>query len=130
MAYVPSSNKMINQIISTLSRRQGSFYSRPPSCSNFARKLKKIMCFVYLSDRPAPMTHSYRLWLVTWKYKVRIPVGPEIFHHGCAYTVLQTVQRHGVYSGAYSTVHFKELLKSFRVGHSPGVGLPSLATLP
>ena len=69
------------------------------------------------------MTHSYRLGLVTWKYQVRIPVGPGIFHRGCAYTVLKTVQRHGVYSGAYGTVHCKELLKSFRVGHSPGVGL-------
>ena len=37
----------------------------------------------------------------------------------CAYTVLQTVQRHGVYSAAYGTVHNKEPLKSFeiRVGH-------------
>ena len=43
-------------------------------------------------------------------------------HRGCAYTVLQTVQRHGVYSAAYGTVHYKEPLKSFkiRVGHSHG----------
>ena len=33
--------------------------------------------------------------------------------------MLQTVQRHGVYSAAYGTVHYKEPLKSFkiRVGH-------------
>ena len=54
------------------------------------------------------MAHLYRLGLVTC-------------HHGCAYTVLQTVQRHGVYSVAYGTVHYKEPLKSFeiRVGIVP-----------
>ena len=35
------------------------------------------------------------------------------FHRSCAYTVLQTVQRHRVYSAAYGTVHYKEPLKSF-----------------
>ena len=47
---------------------------------------------------------------------------------------IQTVQRHGVYSAAYGTVHYKEPLKSFEighsVGHSPGLGLPSVAILP
>ena len=49
-------------------------------------------------------------------------VGPDICHRGCAYTVLQTVQRPGMYSAAYGTVHYKKPLKSFeiRVGHSPG----------
>ena len=81
---------------------------------------------------PAPMAHSYRLGLVTWRYQVRIPVGPDICHRGCAYTVLQTVQRNEIYSAAYGTVHYKEPLKSFeiRVGHSPGFGLPSVAILP
>ena len=70
---------------------------------------------------PARMAHSYRLGLVTWEYQVQIPVGTDICHHGCAYTVLQTVQRHGVYSDSSGTVHYKEPLKSFeiRVGHSP-----------
>ena len=82
--------------------------------------------------RPTPMAHSYRLGLVTWGYQVRIPVGPEICHRGCAYTVLQTVQRHGVYSAAYGTVHYKDPFKSFeiRVRHSPVVGLLSVAILP
>ena len=42
------------------------------------------------------------------------------------------IQRHGVYSAAYGTVHCKEPLKSFeiRVGQSPGFGLPSVAILP
>ena len=81
----------------------------------------------------APMAHSYRLGFVTWGYQVRISVGPDMCHRGCAFTVLQTVQRHGVYSSAYGrpTVHYKEPLKSFeiRVGHSPGFGLPSVAIL-
>ena len=78
------------------------------------------------------MAHSYRLGLVTWGYQVRIRVGTDICHRGCAYTVLQTAQRHGVYSAAYGIVHYKEPLKSFeiRVGHSPGFGLPSVAILP
>ena len=69
------------------------------------------------------MAHSYRLGLVTWMYQVRVPVGADICHRGCAYTVLQTVQRPGVHSAAYSTVHYKEPLKSLeiRVGHNPGI---------
>ena len=41
---------------------------------------------------------------------------------GCANTVLQTVQRCGVYSVSYITLHYDEPLKSFeiRVGNSPG----------
>ena len=40
--------------------------------------------------------------------------------------VLETVQRHGVYSTVYGTVHYKEHLKWFeiRVGHSPRFGFP------
>ena len=78
------------------------------------------------------MAHSYRLGLVTWGYHVRIPVGTDICHRGCAYTVLQIVQRNGVYSAAYGTVHYKEPFKSFeiRVVHSPGFGLPFVAILP
>ena len=78
------------------------------------------------------MAHSYRLGHVTLRYQVRIPVGTDICHRGCAYTVLQTVKRHGVYSAPYGTVHYKEPLKSFeiRVGHSPGFGLPSVAIVP
>ena len=44
-------------------------------------------------------------------YHVRIPVGPDICHCYFAYTVLQTVQRPGVYSAAYGTVQYKEPLK-------------------
>ena len=60
------------------------------------------------------------------------PGRADISHRGCAYTVLQTVQRHGVCSAVYGTVHYKEPLKSFeiRVEHSPGFKLPSVAILP
>ena len=77
------------------------------------------------------MAHSHRLGLVTWGYQIRVPVGTDICHRGCVYTVLQTGQRHGVYSAACGTVHYKEPLKSFeiRVGHSSGFGLPSVAIL-
>ena len=80
---------------------------------------------------PAPMAHSYRLRLVTWRYQVRIPIGPDICHRGCAYTVLQTVQMPGVYSAAYCIVCCKEPLMSIeiRVGHIPGFVLPSVAIL-
>ena len=54
------------------------------------------------------MTHSYRQGLVTCGYQVSNPG-----RAGCAYTVLQTVQKPGVYSAAYGTVHYKEPLKSF-----------------
>ena len=50
------------------------------------------------------MDHLYGLGLVTWRYQVRIPVGPDICHPGCANTVLKTVQRHGVYSAVDGTV--------------------------
>ena len=73
---------------------------------------------------PAPMAHSYRLGLVAWRYQIRISVGPDICHRGCIYTVLQTVQRPGVYSAVYGTVHYKEPSESFeiKVGHSLGSG--------
>ena len=76
--------------------------------------------------------HSYRLGLVTWRYQARIPVRPDIWHRGCAYTVLQTVQRPGVYSASYGTVHYKDPLKSFEIRrrHSPGFRLPSVAIMP
>ena len=79
------------------------------------------------------MAHSYWLQgLLTWRYQVRISIGSDICHRGCAYTVFQTVQRHVVYSAVYGTMQNKEPLKSFeiRVGHSPGFGRPSVAILP
>ena len=78
------------------------------------------------------MAHSYRLGLVTWRYQLRIAVGPDICHRGCAYTVVLTVQSNGVYSVVYGNVHYKEPLKSFeiRVGHIPSFRLPSVVILP
>ena len=44
---------------------------------------------------------------------VRVPVRSVICHQGCAYTVIQTVQRPGVFSVVFGTLHCKEPLKSF-----------------
>ena len=46
-------------------------------------------------------------------YCVQILVGSDVGHRGCAYTVLQTVQRHVVCSDIYGTVHYEEPLKLF-----------------
>ena len=54
------------------------------------------------------MAHLYRPGLVTWRYRIRISVGPDIYHRGCAYTVFQTVQRYVMYSVIYGIVHYKE----------------------
>ena len=59
------------------------------------------------------MAHLIPLWLETQSYWVQILVGSAVSHRGCSYTVLQTVQRHGVCSDVYSTVHYKEPLKLF-----------------
>ena len=75
-----------------------------------------VYILVHLSFRMswrAPMALSYRLGLVTWGYQFRIPFGTDICHRGCAYTVFQTVQRHGVYIAAHRTVRYKEPLKAF-----------------
>ena len=45
--------------------------------------------------------------------EVQIPTGSDVCHWGCVFTVIQTVQRPGVYSAVYGTVHNKEPLKSF-----------------
>ena len=77
------------------------------------------------------MANSYRLAILIWGFQVRITIGSDICHRGCAYTVFQTVQMNGVYSAAYGTVHYKAPLKSFEIkeGHNPGFGLPSVAIL-
>ena len=41
--------------------------------------------------------------------------GSDIFHRGCAYTVLQTVQKHGVHSAVYGAVHYKDDKKTLEV---------------
>ena len=63
------------------------------------------------------MAYSDRLWLKTQRYLVRIPAGSDVCHRGCAYTVLQTVQRLGVYSAVYDTTYNKEPLKSSRYNY-------------
>ena len=55
----------------------------------------------------ALMDHSVQLWLETQRYWFRIPAG-SVCHHGCAYTVLQTVQMPWVRNVVYGTVNYKE----------------------
>ena len=62
---------------------------------------------------PAQVADLVSLWLETQMHRVEIPAGSDICHRGCAYAVFQTVQRTGVYSAVYVTVHYKEPLKSF-----------------
>ena len=50
---------------------------------------------------------------------------------GCAYTVLQTVQRPGVHSVVYGTMHYKSPWSQLiRVDYSSDFGLRSVAILP
>ena len=56
----------------------------------------------------APMACSFRLWLGSQKYWVRIPVGSDVCHRGSAYTMLQNFQRPGVYIAVYGSVHYKK----------------------
>ena len=70
-----------------------------------------MLCGFQNDRSPVPVAHSYRLKLVTWRLQVQIPVGPDICHRGYAYTVVRTVQMHGVYNAAYGTVHYKDPLK-------------------
>ena len=95
----------------------------------YLKSVENLCSILLIVTRPAPleMAHSYRLGLVTWRYPVRIPVGPDICHRGFAVvvqccTVLQTVQRHKVCSAVYDDVHYKEPFKLFeiRIGHSSG----------
>ena len=49
-----------------------------------------------------------------WRCQVVFVSQPvDVCHRGCTYTVLQTVQRPGVYSAVYGTVDYKEPLNSF-----------------
>ena len=66
-----------------------------------------------LCTRLTPMAHSIRLWLETRRYCVRFLGGMDVCHRVCAYTVLQNVQIHGVYSVVYDSLRYKETLESF-----------------
>ena len=76
------------------------------------------------------MAHSCRLEFVTWRYHIRIPVGPYNWHRGCApkFSKAWSVQCCLWYCALSD---YKEPLKEFeiRVGHSPGYGLPFVAIL-
>ena len=80
---------------------------------NWTELLQKMIHTVFLciiDGRPHSLYVSTRAKNVAWRYQVQIPVGPDICHRGCAYAVLQTAQRYGVYSAVYGTVHYKKNL--------------------
>ena len=70
------------------------------------------------------------------RYWARIPAGTNVYNWGCSYTVLQTIQRPGVCSALYGTMHYGEPLKSFGksraapIENSPYFGLSSVEVLP
>ena len=57
------------------------------------------------------MANMIRLLLKTQRYWVRIPAVSDVCRRGCAYIVLQAVQRTGVCSAAYSIVHYNKSWK-------------------
>ena len=59
-----------------------------------------MLSFFPQPDRPR--------WLIqsSCGSKLSIPAGSDVYHRGCAYTVLQTVRRAGVCSAVYGTVHY------------------------
>ena len=73
------------------------------------RSPKSCSCYIH-TRLPA---HLVRLWLETRRYWVRISVQLNVL--SCAYTLLQIVQRPGVCSAVYGTVHYKEPLKSLKI---------------
>ena len=71
------------------------------------------MCSIYTCVQAGPDGSFESTGLVAWRYQVRIPIGTDILYRCCAYTVLQTVQIHGVLNSAYDSVHYNEPLTSF-----------------
>ena len=67
-----------------------------------------------LYKKPSLIAHSVRLWLQYQRYRVRIPARSDVCHWGCAYTVCQTVQRPGLRSAVYGTMHYEDTFKSFK----------------
>ena len=72
---------------------------------------QKAVMFTQLKSKQLPSFVFARQQ--TQRYWVRIPVSSNVCHRSCAYTVLQTVQRPGMCSAVYGSVHYKEPLKTF-----------------
>ena len=82
----------------------------------------------YIQTWPAQMAHSHRLWFEI----LRIPAGWDVSHRGCVYAEVQTVQRIGVCSAGYGTVHYKEPARLFKKSraYSPDFMFPPVVILP
>ena len=91
-----------------------------------------LPCYIYWQTKANSSNCPDGSFVSAGACNLGVPGSNPGCHRGCCYAVLRSVQRHGVYSASYGTVHYKEPLKSFeiRVAHSPGFGLPSVAILP
>ena len=87
---------------------------------NFLRsKIDKTLCLLTAAPEPLYTWKGRLRWLTRsgfgsklW-YWVWILTASDTCHRGCAYTVLQIVERSGVCSAVYGAEHYKEPLKSF-----------------
>ena len=109
-------------------RESQSTIAGPPSCASVAMRRRLQPCQIH-KERGRPQ------WLIRsgcgLRFWVRIP--SDVCHRGCAYTVLQTVQRHAVYSDVYGRLQCtikNSSSHSIRVGHISDFGLPYVAILP
>ena len=75
------------------------------------------------------MAHCIRLWRDSVEVQGSCPAWSDVCHWSCAYTVLQTVQRPGMYSAVYGTMK-NPRNHSIRVGHSLDFGHSYVAILP
>ena len=74
--------------------------------SHFLSRNKTLWCVLTLPVAlMRDITTIGQPWACNLEVPVQIPVEPDICHHDCADTVLQIVQRNGVYNAPYGTVH-------------------------
>ena len=64
-----------------------------PSTTRTRPAMLSLVMFCRRRRHRAATAHSVQLWLETQRYWVRLPVGSDVCHRGCAHTVFQTVQR-------------------------------------
>ena len=73
---------------------------------------QRFVCDCLVHAAPSPV---FSLHYIVCIELVKMAILISVRYRSCAYTVNQTVQRHGVYSAAYGAVDYKEPLKSFKI---------------
>ena len=76
----------------------------------------RLPSVAYHRNLPSSTIHwSNADWMLGHRLRRWPTIKPtlDVCHRGCAYTVLQSVQRAGVCSAVYGTVHYKEPLNLF-----------------